>query len=336
MDITGRTEHYARTADGTVSHTIRVRRWILVDDRLLYEDRCRADPISQETSKICHMNPADAKQKGPLISIIMAVFNGAAHLQRSIASVINQSYPYKELVIIDGGSTDGTVDIIKAYTQEIAYWETKPDRGIYHAWNKALDHTHGDWVYFLGADDYFCHENVIKDMVPYLVAYSTETRIVYGQVKVVNENGSIIGTFGDRWENLRKSFKAVMSIPHQGVFHHRSLFEIHGRFDESYQIAGDYELLLRELKSHAAAFVPGIQVANMQHGGLSSLPLHAIRTLREIARSRKKNKVRGISLLWHWTFLKANIRYVLNLVLGEKMANYIANKYRILTNRTPI
>jgi glycosyltransferase involved in cell wall biosynthesis len=186
----------------------------------------------QKASKICGMKPNNERQIEPLISIIIAVLNGAVHLQRTIGSVLKQAYPYKELVIIDGGSTDGTVDIIKAYSQALAYWESKPDRGIYHAWNKALDHTRGDWVYFLGADDYFCHSNVLKDIVPYLIVDSSETRVVYGRVNQVAENGNIIGAFGDHWERLGKSFKSVMSLPHQGVFHHRSLFELHGRFDE--------------------------------------------------------------------------------------------------------
>lgn len=305
-------------------------------DRPVYEDRCRTDSILQKVSKICGMKPNDDRPKEPLISIVIAVFNGAEHLQRSIGSVLNQTYPNRELLIIDGGSTDGTVETIKKHRSAFAYWESKPDRGICHAWNKALEHTRGDWVYFLGADDYFCDSNVLKNMVPYLTDNSSGLRVVYGRVNQVAEAGSIIGTFGDHWERLGKRFKSVMSIPHQGVFHHRSLFEIHGRFDESYRIAGDYELLLRELKSRAARFVPDVEVANMQYGGMSSSPLRAIHTLREIARSRKKHKVRGLALLWHWTFLKANIRYLLNLALGERAADFIANKYRLLTNRKPI
>jgi len=282
------------------------------------------------------MTHEDKREMRPQISVVIAVFNGADQLQRSIASVINQTYPYKELIIMDGGSTDGTVDIIRANSDSISYWESKPDRGIYHAWNKALDHTRGDWVYFLGADDDLCHTNVFEDIVPYFAKDALKTRIVYGRVNFVADDGKIIETYGEPWDRIQKRFKEVMCIPHQGVFHHRTLFELYGNFDESYQIAGDYELLLRDLKTGRAVFVPDVIVANMQYGGVSSTPLHATHALREIARSRKKNRIRGFSLLWHWTYLKANIRYILNLVIGEKTTNYIANKYRILTNRTPI
>lgn len=93
-------------------------------------------------------------QSRPLISIIVAVYNNAVTLQRCIDSVASQSYPHKELVIIDGGSTDGTVEIIKRNSDKIDCWVSEPDRGIYHAFNKGLDRTKGDWIYFLGSDDY--------------------------------------------------------------------------------------------------------------------------------------------------------------------------------------
>ena len=281
------------------------------------------------------MKPTDERQKGPLISIIIAVFNGAAHLQRSIASVINQTYPNKELVIIDGGSSDGTVNIIKAYNQAIAYWETQPDRGIYHAWNKALNHTKGDWIYFLGSDDYLRHANIFRDIVPYLEKYTLKTRIVYGRVNLVTDDGKVIMTYGEPWNRIRKRFKEVMCIPHQGVFHHRTLFELHGKFDESYQIAGDYEMLLRELKTNWAGFVSDMMVANMQIGGMSSNPSYSIYALREFARARKDNGIPNISFLWSWTYLKANVRYLLSVHLGQKRAKKVANIYRKLTNRHP-
>ena len=91
----------------------------------------------------------------PVTSVIVAVYNGAKTLQRCIDSVSNQTYPHKELIIIDGGSADGTVDILRANNDKIAYWKFKPDRGIYHAWNKALEHVQGAWIYFLGSEIIF-------------------------------------------------------------------------------------------------------------------------------------------------------------------------------------
>ena len=276
------------------------------------------------------------RRNHPLISVIIAVFNGADQLMRSIGSVVDQTYPNKELVIMDGGSTDGTVELIKANRHKIDYWESQPDRGIYHAWNKALTHTRGDWIYFLGADDYLCHLNVFMDIVPYLAACARKTRIVYGPVHFVAADGRIVGTYGQPWSRLQKRFKEVMCIPHQGIFHHQALFKMHGEFNESYQIAGDYELLLRELKTGQAEFIPDVLVANSQIGGMSSNPRYSIFALREFARARRENGIQRIPVLWSWIYLKANARYFLRALVGDKKANKVANLYRRLTNRNPI
>ncbi|MDA3897412.1 MAG: glycosyltransferase [Desulfobacteraceae bacterium] len=94
-------------------------------------------------------------QAKPKISIIVVVFNGAQTLERCLYSVVHQIYPCKELIIMDGGSTDGSVELLKRYDSQIKYWESKPDRGIYHAWNKALEHAEGEWICFIGSDDFF-------------------------------------------------------------------------------------------------------------------------------------------------------------------------------------
>ncbi|MDL5501794.1 MAG: glycosyltransferase, partial [Candidatus Methanoperedens sp.] len=97
------------------------------------------------------------------------VYNGAKTLQRCIDSVSNQSYLNKELIIIDGGSTDGTIEILRSSQDKITYWQSGPDNGIYDAWNKALDHARGDWICFLGSDDYLWKSNVFEEIMPHLV-----------------------------------------------------------------------------------------------------------------------------------------------------------------------
>lgn len=90
----------------------------------------------------------------PLISVITVTLNADKHLERCIKSVLDQDYKNIEHIVIDGGSSDGTVDILKKYDEKLAYWISEPDKGIYNAMNKALRHTKGDWIYFLGADDF--------------------------------------------------------------------------------------------------------------------------------------------------------------------------------------
>lgn len=90
----------------------------------------------------------------PLVSFVIAVHNAARRLQRCFDSIYRQSFGAWEIVVVDGGSIDGTKDILKCNSDRIAFWVSEPDQGIYDAWNKALNHCTGEWVHFLGADDY--------------------------------------------------------------------------------------------------------------------------------------------------------------------------------------
>lgn len=272
----------------------------------------------------------------PVISIIVAVRNGALTLQRCINSITDQSYALKELIIIDGKSTDGTVAIIETNAAVIKYWESEPDRGVYHAWNKALDHVKGDWICFLGADDFFWDPNVLTRISASLEGAYPTFRIVYGKVALVSKNGKTINLMGYPWPQAKRSFMQIMSIPHVGLMHHRKLFEIHGKFNENYRIAGDYDLLLRELKTRHALFVPDIVVAGMQYGGLGSNPKNSILILKEIAHSRKTHSVLGIAPLWHWNYFKANFANYLSIFISENNYRTARNLYRGLTGRQPV
>jgi len=267
----------------------------------------------------------DTVNQEPLISVIVAVFNGAQTLQRCIDSVAGQTHPHKELIIMDGGSTDGTVDILRANSDKITYWESEPDRGIYHAWNKALEHAKGDWICFLGSDDYFWKPDVLERMREHLVrAASVGIRVVYGQIARVTELGEVVCLTGERWENIRQQFLQRMIIPHPGLMHHKSLFEVHGKFDENFRISGDYEFLLRELKTREAYFINNLTVVGMQVGGVSSDPANKVQGLLEDARARRNNGIRPITVLWIRTYLKAVIRPYLKRVLGEKLVRRLA------------
>jgi glycosyltransferase involved in cell wall biosynthesis len=240
-------------------------------------------------------------EEAPLISVIVAVFNGAKTLQGCIDSVAGQTYPHNELIVIDGASTDGTVDVIRSNDTRIAYWESRPDRGVYHAWNKALDHAGGEWICFLGADDYLWSEGVLERLAPHLRAAAAQgVRVVYGRLALVSTKGDLVEMLGLPWEKVGRRFRQDMSIPHPGTMHHRSLFEMHGRFDESFRMAADYELLLRELKSRDARFVPDVAVTGMRLGGVSNTPSSALLQIQDVARARRKHDVKGFSSSLFW------------------------------------
>ena len=89
----------------------------------------------------------------PLVTVVTAVFNGQPNLAGCLESILRQDYPNIEHIVVDGGSSDGTVDVLRQYDDRIAYWQSEPDKGVYDAWNKALAEAHGEWICFLGVDD---------------------------------------------------------------------------------------------------------------------------------------------------------------------------------------
>lgn len=226
-------------------------------------------------------------ERTPLISVIVAVFNGKATLQQCIDSVAQQTYPNKQLIVIDGASRDGTVELLQANSDKLSYWVSEPDRGIYHAWNKGLAQARGEWVCFLGADDYFHDNTVLERMAPRLAALPPDIRVAYGQIELLDADGTVRQTIGEPWPQVRERFRQDMCIPHVGTMHRRSLFELHGPFDESFRIAADYELLLRELKTGEAAFMPNIITAAQRFGGVSTQPGINLRVLREAWRAQR-------------------------------------------------
>ena len=167
----------------------------------------------------------------PLISIVTVVFNGEEFLEETILSVINQTYDNVEYIIIDGGSTDATVDIIKKYEDKIDYWVSEKDAGIYDAMNKGIDVACGKYLFFLGADD-FLFENIIEDIFHDI---QKDYSLIYGNV--LYNTGLLIKS--------KYSFKTYLhnTIHHQAAFYNRNLFNTF-RYDIKYQITADYELNL--------------------------------------------------------------------------------------------
>ena len=267
------------------------------------------------------LNDVPARVASPLISIIIATYNSKATLQQCIDSVAQQTYPHKELIIIDGGSKDGTVELLEANTQKIRYWISEPDRGIYHAWNKALRKASGEWVCFLGADDHFWDMHVLTRMAGELAKLPPDIRVAYGQIMLLNGSGEQLYAVGEPWVRLTQRFLKSMCIPHPGMMHRRSLFEQHGGFDESFRIAGDYELLLRELKTADAVFVPELVTVGMRQGeGESSHPGSTLRLLHETRCAQRMHGQRFPSSSWLFSMMKVYLRLLLWRVFGEPIA----------------
>jgi glycosyltransferase involved in cell wall biosynthesis len=224
-----------------------------------------------------HENKSRPPNLEPMISVVVAVFNGAETLQRCIDRVAEQTYPNRELIVMDGGSTDGTVQIIKANSYKIAYWESKPDRGIYHAWNKALDRARGEWICFLGADDYFATADSLSKM---LSRSGPGVDFVFGRAALVDEKDRVLRSYGTMWN--WEQMKHYQTIAHSGALHRKSLFERYGKFSENYRIVGDYEFFLRVGAATVASYVDEV-VVRAGKGGISRSQLRlAFRENRHI------------------------------------------------------
>lgn len=269
----------------------------------------------------------------PLFTVIVAVYNGAATLQQCLNSVFHQSYKNVELIVIDGGSTDGTVDILRSNNEHISYWISEPDSGIYNAWNKALTRSTGDWVCFLGSDDFFWSDQVLAHMAKALYDIPSEISIVYGQIMLLSQDGVSLFPVGEPWNKVKNKFKNGMSIPHQAVMHRRRLFENNGNFDETFRIAGDYELMLRDLKSNDAIFVPDLIVTGMRTGGLSGDPINTITVLKEFLRAQQINGVKTSSAIWWYFMFKAYVRKILWSTFGAAQARKMFDAVRCLQKK---
>lgn len=279
------------------------------------------------------INPAPFIQTAPVISVITAVYNGQEHLQQCIESVIGQRYPHIQYIVIDGGSTDGTTGIIRKYENRLHYWVSEKDAGVYDAWNKGIAKATGDWVVFLGADDYLWDDKVIANVLPYLQqAASLGNRYLYGKINLLSKSGSIVSVLGAPWKDTRKDIFHHMSLVHCGSFHHKSLFEEHGQFNTSFRIAGDYEFLLREFTKNREAFFCDLVLAGMRIGGLSASLRLKLRLARENILALQLNKL-PVRVSHRLQILKATVAIFFLKVLSEESVSRITDLIRTLTGK---
>jgi glycosyltransferase involved in cell wall biosynthesis len=179
----------------------------------------------------------------PLISIITPVFNAKNELECAIDVVKRQTYANKEHIVIDGGSTDGTLEILKKKDNDVEYWLSEADAGIYDALNKGIDAATGDWLYFLGVDDVFYQPDTLESIFKYK-DIPNDVSMLYGNVQY--KDGKVFKA------RFKKSIYLENTIHHQGVFYRNQLFEkfrygcneFSGIVNQ-YCISGDYQLNLK-------------------------------------------------------------------------------------------
>jgi glycosyltransferase involved in cell wall biosynthesis len=222
----------------------------------------------------------EAQKNKPLISVVTAVFNGARYLDQTIQSVLDQMYDDFEYIIVDGGSTDGTLDIIRRYEDKITHWISEPDCGIYDAWNKGVELARGEWIAFLGSDDAY-YPNALKDYAGFIDRHKGgQLDYVSSCVDFVDTDMKKIEVLCEPW--IWRKFRKRMKIAHVGSMHHRSLYERYGLYDSTYRITGDYEFLLRPGKGLKAGHLNSV-TAMMRTNGVSH---DILATFREAKRAK--------------------------------------------------
>lgn len=175
------------------------------------------------------------------ISIITVVYNAVATIEQTILSVVKQDYSNIEYIIVDGGSTDGTLDIVKKYEEKIALWLSEPDHGIYDAMNKGLTYATGDYIYYLGADDCLLAPTSISQVVSFLQD-NPEVDVLCTSVMMVDTVYRIEKVYSSDFSEA--DVLSGYNTPHQGMFVRREILQKH-RFDASYHIAADYKNFLK-------------------------------------------------------------------------------------------
>ena len=195
----------------------------------------------------------------PLVSVITIVYNGEKHLRQTIESVLGQTYSSIEYIIIDGGSTDGSIAIIREYSDKLAYWISEKDKGISDAFNKGIQKANGEIVGLINSDDWY-ERDAIEKMVKEIVGFD----VAYGQLRLWKGNKQEVIFNCDH-----QYIDYEMTLNHPTVFVKRDCYLKFGLFDLGYKYAMDYDLLLR-FKMQGCRFVHvGAVLANMRWEGLS-------------------------------------------------------------------
>lgn len=248
-------------------------------------------------------------QNDPKISIITVVFNGKSLIERTIKSVAGQTYSKIEYIIIDGGSTDGTLEIIKNYQSKITVSKSEKDNGIYDAMNKGLRIATGDYVLFLNAGD----ELYTTDTLTNVFSLSHDADVYYGNTAVVNEQGIVLG---DRRLNppaklTWKSLNHGMCVSHQSFIAKRSLCDL---YNLDFSISADIDWVINVLKRSKKIVNTNNYVSKFLEGGTSNK--QRTKALKERFLIMKKHY--GLfQTLWNHLFII--LRYPIHKFTGRSM-----------------
>jgi len=205
----------------------------------------------------------------PLVSVIIPTHNAAATLRNTLESVVNQVYTQVELIVVDYQSTDATKEIVASYPSVRFVSET--EKGIYQAMNSGIAQANGEWIYFLGADDFLYNELVFKELFEQKIPKNSN--LILGKVENIGIQHSLVPTI---YENtLSSGLFWKNTLHHQGILYNKSIFDTY-TFNTKYKILADYELNLRLFLANTKTYHSQLFIAKSFAGGISKQFTHAL------------------------------------------------------------
>ena len=253
------------------------------------------------------------------ITVVTPSYNQAQFLERTILSVLNQNYPNLEYIIIDGGSTDGSVEIIKRYESKLAYWVSEPDRGQSHAINKGWKMSSGQILAYLNSDDTY-RDGALFSIAKYFTKHH-EVDMVYGDVYVIDEMDRLVYPFICAEFNLQRYIKDCnYFIPQQAVFFRRQIFEKVGLLDENLHFKMDRDYFIRIGMKGCVKRIPHYLAHFRTHPAAKSTPQNTKKARREFISIRQKYGG-AFSVPWF---------YISNIYLNKMKQVFVINPLKVL------
>mgnify|MGYP001562883183 FL=1 len=255
----------------------------------------------------------------PLVSIITPSFNQAQFLEETIQSVLGQDYPQIEYIIVDGGSTDGSVDMIKKHVGRLAWWVSEQDQGQTDAINKGFAHSKGEVLAWINSDDTY-NPRAVGQAVKYLIE-NPDVAMVYADCNFINEAGQVIGKFNSKQTDYRRLRAGYVHIPQQTMFFRAKYWQELGPLDPSFYFAMDYDLWTRIASKAPIKYLAGQTWANFRIHDLGKTTTQDDRCWPEMLRVHYRDGGGFFSLivakyylrkvigpLWKWRIRKSVIR----------------------------
>ena len=258
------------------------------------------------------------------LSIITINRNNATGLRKTIESVVNQTYTDFEYIIIDGASTDDSVNIIKEYADKIDYWISEPDKGIYNAMNKGILNAKGEYLLFLNSGDWLVNEQVVDDFCN----YNLNQDIVCGNINLI-KNGEVLLAKSPDKEALDFNFFYYGSLLHPASFIRKDLFNKYGTYNEKYKIVSDWEFFIRVLIINKVSYEHFDRlISNFPVDGISSFKEHE----DQIKKDRKEVLLNYVPEAFYSSYEKNEKELTMLRKINEEYSNLKNGKFKILVN----